>query len=202
MILKPPPLLAYKVVVSDCPWQFDTHSEAGQGKSASQHYDTMPTPDIMALLHELLEWTCDPNCVHLMWATWAMVARGDAHAVMAASGFKCISGGAWFKETKHGKDAFGNGYMFRDSCEPYLVGTRGEPGLPRKRDVRNGFRAKVDGHSTKPAYITRNLERMYPGPYLELFGRGPRDGWIVWGKEAAGRLPRTPKPAPCHALHA
>lgn len=196
MILAPPPLLAYKVILSDPPWQFENYSEAGEAKSASQHYETMPTPEIAKLVRELLEWSCDPDAVHVMWTTWAMLARGDAHIVMEASGFKCVSGGAWFKSTKNDKDHIGLGYIFRDSCEPFLVGTRGKPSR-RVKDVRNGFRAKVSEHSSKPEYLHRALERMYAGPYLELFARSRRPNWISWGNEVDGPRARPePEPAP------
>ncbi|MCB1678257.1 MAG: hypothetical protein KDI16_06195 [Halioglobus sp.] len=28
------------------------------------------------------------------------------------------------------------------------------------------------------------MEACSPGPYLELFARGPRENWTVWGNEA------------------
>lgn len=178
---------SYVAAIADPPWQFDTFSDAGQAKSASQHYDTMSTPDIISLRDSLnLDWTFAPDSILLLWTTWSMLARGDAHAVMCGWGFKAISGGTWFKETKHGKDGFGNGYMFRDSCEPFLIGTRGTPGVPPKgrRNWRNGFRAKLREHSRKPDYLHRAMEAMYPsGPYLEMFSREPRDGWDAWGNE-------------------
>jgi hypothetical protein len=31
--------------------------------------------------------------------------------------------------------------------------------------------------------VRRRIERLYPGPYLELFGRKPVPGWTVWGNE-------------------
>lgn len=182
-----PPFASYIAGIADPPWQFETFSESGQSKSASQHYETMPTPDIIALRERLnLDFIFAPNAILLLWTTWAMLARGDAHGVMGGWGFKTISGGVWFKETKHGKDGFGNGYMFRDSCEPFLIGTRGSPGVPPKghRNWRNGFRAKLREHSRKPDYLHRAMEAMYPGgPYLELFSREPRIGWDAWGNE-------------------
>lgn len=183
--MNPIPFASYVAAIADPPWAFETYSDAGQGKSASQHYDTMPTPDIIALRQSLnLDWIFAPNAALVMWTTWSMLARGDAHAVMAGWGFKMISGGCWLKATKNDRDAFGNGYMFRDSCEPYLVGVRGNPGLPKSRSWRNGFRAKKAEHSRKPDYLHRALEAMYPrGPFLEMFARERRVGWDAWGNE-------------------
>jgi hypothetical protein len=42
-------------------------------------------------------------------------------------------------------------------------------------------------HSKKPEEVARRIERLYPGPYLELFARGEaRPNWTVWGNEARG----------------
>lgn len=193
MKIAPPPFGGFGLVLSDFPTHFDTHSNSGQAKSASQHYPTMSTTDIIALYKDLrLEWICAPDCVHFMWTTWPLLARGDAHAIMAAYGFKCVSGGNWTKATKNDKDGFGNGYMFRDSGEPFLIGTRGNPGQPPRgaRNVRNCFRAKRGRHSEKPDYLHRAAERMYPkAAKLELFARAHRPGWTCWGLEVDGDLP-------------
>ena len=38
-------------------------------------------------------------------------------------------------------------------------------------------------HSEKPDETYRRIEHLYPGPYLELFARKPREGWTTWGDE-------------------
>lgn len=195
----PIPFMSFTAVVCDPPWEFTTYSDAGQHKSASEHYDTMPTADIIGLREALnLDWIFAPDCVLLMWTTWNKLAEGDAHAVLKGWGFTPKAGGAWFKKTKNDHDAIGTGYMFRDSCEPFLVGTRGKIGLPKARNIRNGFSSKRAEHSRKPDYLHRALEAMYPGgPYLELFARETRPGWNAWGNETAkfngGPAAREPK---------
>jgi len=37
-------------------------------------------------------------------------------------------------------------------------------------------------HSVKPAAFMDMVERVSPGPYVELFARSPRLGWDSWGK--------------------
>lgn len=193
------PAAGYVACIADPCWEFETFSAKGQGKSASKHYDTMPTKDIIALRKPLgLDWMFAPDSVLFMWTTWSMLARGDAHAVMEGWGFEPKSGGSWHKITKHGKDCFAGGYILRDSCEPFLIGTRGSP--ERKvKNIRNGFRALRRGHSEKPDNLHRAIEKLYPrGPWLELFARQPfanRPGWTYWGNEAKGRIIR-PEPPP------
>lgn len=192
MQIDPPPFGGYGVVLADFPTHFDTHSDAGQAKSASQHYPTLSTEQIIGLFADLrMEWICAPDCVFFMWTTWALLARGDAHAIMNAYGFRPVSGGNWTKATKNNKDGFGNGYMFRDSGEPFLIGTRGKPGMPPRgaRNIRNCFRAPRGRHSEKPEYLHRAAERMYPSAVkLELFARKHRPGWTCWGLEVDGDL--------------
>lgn len=176
---------SYVAAIADPPWAFETYSAAGQFKGASQHYDTMSTSAIIGLRESLrLDWVFAPDCVLILWTTWNMLAQGDAHAVLRGWGFTPKAGGAWFKATKNDRDAIGTGYMFRDSCEPFLIGTRGSIGLPKSRRWRNGFRAKRAEHSRKPDYLHRAIEAMYPhGPFLEMFARERRAGWDAWGNE-------------------
>jgi N6-adenosine-specific RNA methylase IME4 len=45
------------------------------------------------------------------------------------------------------------------------------------------FEAPVTGHSRKPDVAYEMIEAMYSGPYVELFARRPREGWVAWGDE-------------------
>lgn len=50
----------------------------------------------------------------------------------------------------------------------------------------NEKRAYVNGHpchSKKPEFFANLIEKVSPGPYLEMFARQPRDGWDVFGNE-------------------
>ena len=40
-------------------------------------------------------------------------------------------------------------------------------------------------HSEKPAQFRKMIERLYDGPYLELFGREQVEGWTVYGNDPA-----------------
>ncbi len=184
---------SYGTVYLDPDWLFDLHSEKGEGKSPQAHYDCSPTEEIGKFLKELLEFSCAPNCVMVMWCTWPMLARGDCHQVIRAAGFQPKTGGSWVKTTEHGKLAFGSGYILRSADEPWLVATRGEPaGLVK--DQRNALLDDgiLDGgsmldlrreHSRKPDIMVPVIERCFKGPYLEVFARTDRPGWDVWGDE-------------------
>jgi N6-adenosine-specific RNA methylase IME4 len=49
--------------------------------------------------------------------------------------------------------------------------------------VRNLIVAPVREHSRKPDDAHAMCEALFDGPYLELFARAPRDGWMVWGNQ-------------------
>jgi len=40
-------------------------------------------------------------------------------------------------------------------------------------------------HSRKPDEVYSRIERLAPGPYLEMFSRQSRVGWDAWGNQAA-----------------
>ena len=45
-------------------------------------------------------------------------------------------------------------------------------------------RVRKREHSRKPDEQYDVIESCSPGDYLELFGRGTRKGWTVWGNQA------------------
>ena len=52
-----------------------------------------------------------------------------------------------------------------------------------RTDVHQVVIAPVGEHSEKPDEVYRRIERLYRGPYLELFARKEREGWKTWGNE-------------------
>jgi N6-adenosine-specific RNA methylase IME4 len=76
----------------------------------------------------------------------------------------------------------GLGFWTRANPEPCLLATRGAP----KRlagDVPKLLIAPRREHSRKPDEIYARIERLLPGPYLELFARQSRPGWDGFGDE-------------------
>jgi N6-adenosine-specific RNA methylase IME4 len=76
------------------------------------------------------------------------------------------------------------GDYWRESHEILLLGVRGS--LPfLDNSVSSWLRANRSSQGSKPESIRKLLERISPGPYLELFGRKPNPGWTVVGDQAA-----------------
>lgn len=168
----------YGVILADPPWRFLNRTAAGEKKNPSAHYACMSIAELAALPVARL---AAPDCALVMWATAPLLDR--AIELMRAWGFTFKSAGAWAKRSKGGgKWTFGTGYVFRSAAEFYLVGTIGKPRVT-SRSIRNLIEAPVREHSRKPDQMHADVERLYAGPYVELFARQRREGWDVWGND-------------------
>jgi N6-adenosine-specific RNA methylase IME4 len=172
----PLPAHSYDLLVIDPPWSFKTWSQAGEGKSASKHYHTMPLAEIMALpVRALLK----DDAVVYLWATGAM--REQAHAVMAAWDITYKTELVWRKVTAAGKVRWGCGYWARSMHEPILLGTVGKPS---KFALPSCFDGLAREHSRKPDEFYRMITERTPGlRRADIFARQTREGWDCWGDE-------------------
>ena len=82
----------------------------------------------------------------------------------------------------------------RSNSEPCLLARRGNP-LRLDAGVHSVIMVPVGAHSEKPDEAYARMERLYPGPRLELFARRPREGWTTWGNEIARPGDEAPPPA-------
>jgi N6-adenosine-specific RNA methylase IME4 len=72
------------------------------------------------------------------------------------------------------------GFYFRNVTEPVLFGVRGSlRTLPPGRRQVNFLATRKREHSRKPDELYPVIES------CSLFARYPREGWSVWGDEAA-----------------
>src|SRR6185295_15658608 len=126
------------------------------------------------------------DCALFMWAV--MPELPGAIEVMRAWGFEyktCAF--SWVKTSSEGGITakgkglhWGMGYWTRSNVELCLLGTRGSP-KRIARDVHQVIVCPVGEHSRKPEETHERIERLVPGPYLELYARRPMTGWTVWG---------------------
>jgi len=75
----------------------------------------------------------------------------------------------------------GPGGAFSNTVEFVLFCRRGSLS-PLARCSSTWWEWSREGHSRKPQGFLDIVERVSPGPYLELFSRAPRLGWDSWGK--------------------
>jgi N6-adenosine-specific RNA methylase IME4 len=120
-----------------------------------------------------------------LWVPNALLPYGLD--VMQAWGFQYKSNIVWRKIRKDGgSDGRGVGFYFRNVTELILFGTRGKNArtLQPGRTQVNYIQSRKREHSRKPDEQYEVIESCSRGPFLEMFGRGPRKGWATWGNQA------------------
>ena len=173
----------FKTILADPPWQFQNRT----GKVAPEHkrlarYGTMVLDDIKAL--PVPDAAADTAHLYL-WVPNALLPEGLE--VMKAWGFSYKSNLIWQKVRKDGgPDGRGVGFYFRNVTEVILFGVRGKNArtLAPGRSQVNIISTRKREHSRKPDEQFALIESCSPGPYLELFARGQRQGWALWGNQA------------------
>lgn len=190
----------YRTIVADPPWQYgkfnsfsstserDTRPRTGSGKLTEAErplaYDTMTLEQIAALP---VDAVAESEAHLYLWTTQRYL--WDAPAIARAWGFKPSCVLTWCKPPM-GK---GHGFAYTPSSEFILFAQRG--GLkPLERHDSTWFKAgrpytggRRSGmiHSGKPDAFYDLVEKVSPGPYLEMFARRARLGdWHYWGNQS------------------
>ncbi|MCF8880492.1 MT-A70 family methyltransferase [Hyphobacterium sp. SN044] len=173
----------FHTILADPPWQFTNRT----GKVAPEHrrlsrYGTMSLSDICDL--PVADVAVEPAHLYL-WVPNALLP--DGLKVMDAWGFEYKSNIVWEKIRKDGgPDGRGVGFYFRNVTELLLFGVRGKKArtlAPGRRQV-NFLATRKREHSRKPDEQYDIIEACSRGPFLEMFARGGRPGWTVWGNQA------------------
>lgn len=173
----------FGAILADPPWQFANRT----GKMAPEHrrlsrYRTMTFEEIEAMP---IADACAATAHLYLWVPNALLAEGLS--VMTAWGFTYKTNLVWHKVRKDGgSDGRGVGFYFRNVTELVLFGVRGKNARtlqPGRRQV-NLLSTRKREHSRKPDELYDVIEACSAGPYLELFARGTRPGWVGWGDQA------------------
>jgi N6-adenosine-specific RNA methylase IME4 len=72
----------------------------------------------------------------------------------------------------------------KGAVEDCWLAKRGKPPI-KAHDVRELIVSSRREHSRKPDEQYGRIERLVDGPYLEMFARQARPGWIAWGDEVS-----------------
>ena len=171
----------FGTILADPPWRFSNRT----GRVAPEYrrqprYQSLAFNQIVDL--PVKELSSEESHLYL-WVPNALVQEGLE--VMRQWGFQYKTNLVWYKVRKDGgPDGRGVGFYFRNVTELVLFGVRGalrtlEPG---RRQV-NIVTAQKREHSRKPDELYEIIEKCSPGPYLELFARHCRTGWVQWGDE-------------------
>jgi len=178
----------FSTVLADPPWRFanKTGKMAPENKKLSR-YPTMSFNEIEELPIEAIV----NDVAHLyLWVPNALLAEGLQ--VMKHWGFEYKTHLIWYKVRKDGgPDRRGVGFYFRNVTEMLLFGVRGKKArtLSPGRSQENIIVSRKREHSRKPDEQYNIIESCSWGPRIELFARGPREGWFVWGDQSEEYTP-------------
>lgn len=177
----------YGTIVADPPWRYNAAvtplRSGGRGGQAEHQYPTMTNEEIASLPVSQLA----ADQAHLyFWVTNPRLigdyrGRRDCTPfdIVEAWGFKPITLITWVKPGRGG-----TGWYFRGQTEHAIFATRGKLGIPAAMREPNVIQAPRSRHSAKPPAFMELVERVSPGPRLEMFARQSRPGWDAWGSEA------------------
>ena len=173
----------FATIYADPPWRFQnrTGKVAPENKKLNR-YETMDLEAIKAM--PVSQIAADKSHLYL-WVPNALLPEGLE--VMKTWGFEYKGNIVWEKVRKDGQpDGRGVGFYFRNVTELLLFGIRGDNNrtLAPARSQVNLIRTMKREHSRKPDEIVPIIEQCSPGPFIELFARGDREGWAMWGNQA------------------
>lgn len=172
----------YRTIVADPPWEISKRMGAGgrRARSTEVPYDFMDLDQIKAI-----DIPAADEAHLYLWSTRKNFREGTAAEVARAWGFEPVGEIIW------GLRNPGMGGFNGSGHEPVLVARRGKLPFPKNEIPASVVfwrqpyaRGKI--HSAKPDAFLDLVERVSPGPYLELFARRARFGWDYWGDESLG----------------
>lgn len=171
----PLPKLESQVLYADPPWAF---SNSGFDQSAAQVYPTLAIENICQYTDgekTVKQLAKDKESVLFLWVPEALLPEGLQ--VVKAWGFEYKAQMVWKKDR-----APGMGWWVNSKHELLFIGARGTELHPATK-FDSVFEAPVSNHSKKPELVYEMIEKMYTGPFIELFARNTRPGWVSWGND-------------------
>ena len=181
--------MKYRTIVADPPWPIPDAGpswfDSGRADRTPLPYATMTVDEIAALpvrdLAEADRWHVNGNRGGSHLYLWTITEfLPDAYRVAAAWGFQVSAVLVWCKPI--GRTRLGG--IFPSNVEFILFGRRGSPPAAPGKALSRWFEWPAGQHSQKPEAFLDMVERVSPGPYLELFARRNRLGWDTWGNES------------------
>ena len=160
----------FSTIYADPPWKYDNQCTRA---ATDNHYPTLSVQQIAA--EPVADLAAD-NCHLHLWTTNGFLPA--AFSIISVWNFEFKSMFVWCKRQ------MGIGNYWRVSTEYLLLAVRGN--LPfADHGQRNWLELDRQGHSEKPEEIRTLVEKVSPGPYLELYGRvlPANPAWTVFGNQ-------------------
>ncbi len=162
----------FSTICIDPPWDWGDEGDNSQFGRGNTTYGAMSHEELLSF--PVGQYGAADSHIYL-WITNRSLPKG--FSLLEAWGYRYVVCLTWCKPS------IGMGNYFRGSTEQVLFGVRGSLSLERK-DVGTWFAApRGKKHSAKPDGFYDLVESCSPGPYLDVFSRRERDGWVCWGGE-------------------
>ncbi len=164
----------FGTIYADPPWRYQNQ---GTRASTGNHYaGDMSVEEICAMpIPEL----CADKCHLHLWTTNAFLF--ECPKIFEAWGFEFKSSFVWVKPQ------MGIGNYWRNSHEIMLLAVKGGQTALNKGQM-SWLECSRGKHSAKPDAVRHSIEKLSPGPFLELFGRKKVEGWTVFGNQVVEEL--------------
>ena len=186
IILPNPPPGGYKTIVVDPPWPCHVSWGKAADKGVQAHTqvaDRYPLMSVKEITRLPMSWLTADTAHLFVWATQRFLP--DALNILPWWGFRY-----GFTMTWHNPGGPQNiGYPMYNA-EFVVYGHRGKrcgkantPGFLDTKDFPVCFNAPRGRHSEKPAEFYELIERVTPGPRIDLFARKRHPGFDAWGDE-------------------
>jgi N6-adenosine-specific RNA methylase IME4 len=171
----------YDIIYADPPWQYLAYSQKGKGRSAENHYPTMPKQEIQKLPIPSIS---AKNSVLFLWVTAPCLLEGIELIDAWGFGYKTVAF-TWVKQCKISEKIFtGMGYYTRANAEFCLLATKGKTLERKSRSVSSVIISHIERHSKKTDEARRRIVELFGDlPKIELFARQYATGWDCWGNE-------------------
>lgn len=201
---------SFQVILADPPWDFQTFSNKGKDRGAEKHYNIMSIDQMKAL--PVMSLAAD-RCALFLWVTDTHLKIGLDVMESWGFEFKTVGFHWSKICRKSWNLTTGLGYYTRANSEICLLGVpaggkapiRKSKGVHRTmieadenallelNDKLEFFKGNVASsvaiisrireHSRKPEEQYDRIEKLFDGPYCELFARHERKNWSSWGDQ-------------------
>ena len=182
-------MTVYRTIVADPPWPYAGMGPVGTGGRGAAYVRNSPSPSSVARYGSMsiddLKAIEIPTAkdAHLYLST-TNAFMVEAHELARSWGFVPKTILTWGKVKDDGSPSSKTGYYFRGATEHVIFAVRGSLRLTSDHAEPTLWLWPRLPHSVKPDRFYEMVERVSPGPYLELFARRRRYGWDAWGNEA------------------
>ena len=178
----------YKTIEIDYPWP----ERGGGRRGAENHFRVQKVRDAPQIILTCPMYNPADRCHLWFWVTNTYLEAGLR--IIDVLGFRYITNTVWVKTAKQmamdrlalnfEQVKIGLGQYQRNAHELLLLAVRGRAMVPPPEDrLPSVVFAPPGEHSEKPPVFHERIERVSPGPRLEMFARRQSQGWDCWGDE-------------------